>query len=51
MTIFRRFGKIAKSDYCLPLISPSVCPHGTTRLPLEGFLWNSIFEYFSKICL
>jgi hypothetical protein len=28
----------------------SDCPHGTTRLPLEGFLWNFIFGYFSKIC-
>jgi hypothetical protein len=28
----------------------SVCPHGTTRLPLDGFSWNLIFEYFSKIC-
>jgi len=28
----------------------SVCPHGTTRLPLDGFSWNLIFEDFSKIC-
>jgi hypothetical protein len=28
----------------------SVCPHGTTRLPLDGFWWNLIFETFSKIC-
>ena len=28
----------------------SVSPHGTTRLPLDGFLWNLIFEYFSKRC-
>ena len=27
-----------------------VCPHETTRLPLGGFSWNLIFEYFSKIC-
>ena len=26
----------------------SVCPHGTIRLPLEGFSWNRISEYFSK---
>jgi hypothetical protein len=25
-------------------------PHATTRLPLDGFPWNLIFEYFSKIC-
>ena len=28
----------------------SVCPHGTTRLPLGGFWWKLIFETFSKIC-
>jgi hypothetical protein len=28
-----------------------VCPHETTRLPLEEFLWNLIFEFFfEKIC-
>ena len=25
-------------------------PHGTTRLPLDGFSWNLIFDSFSKIC-
>jgi len=29
---------------------PSVCPHGTTLLPLHEFSWNCTFEYFSKIC-
>ena len=29
---------------------PSVRPHGTTRLALQGFLWNLIFEYFSQVC-
>jgi hypothetical protein len=29
---------------------PSVCPRGTARLLLDGFSWNLIFEYFSKIC-
>jgi hypothetical protein len=28
----------------------SVCPHGRTRLPLDGFSWNLIFEYFWKNC-
>jgi hypothetical protein len=28
----------------------SVRPHGTARLPLNGFSRNLIFEYFSKIC-
>jgi len=27
----------------------SVCgPHGTIRLPLEGFVWNFVFGYFFK---
>jgi hypothetical protein len=32
-------------------VCPFVRPHGTTRLPPDGFSWNFIFEYFSKICL
>ena len=28
----------------------SVCPHGTTRLLLDGFSSNLVIEYFSKIC-
>ena len=28
----------------------SARPHGTTRLTLDGFPLNFIFEYFSKIC-
>jgi len=31
-------------------VSVSVCPHGTTRLPLDGFSWNLILEYLSNIC-
>jgi hypothetical protein len=31
-------------------VCPSVFPHGTTRLPLDGFSWNLICDYFSKIC-
>jgi hypothetical protein len=27
----------------------SVLPHATTRLLLDGFSWNLIFEYYSKI--
>ena len=27
---------------------PSVCPHGTIRLPLDGFSWNLVFKVFSK---
>jgi hypothetical protein len=29
---------------------PSVRPHGTTGLLLDGFPLDFIFEYFSKIC-
>jgi hypothetical protein len=28
----------------------SVHPHGTTWLPLDGFSWNLIFEYWLKMC-
>jgi hypothetical protein len=42
---------------CLPACPPARLPaclptrlHGTTGLPLEKFLWNLIFEYFSKLC-
>jgi hypothetical protein len=47
------FRKIAKSD-CSFVVSHSVCvsvlPHGTTRLPRDGFSWNLILEYIPKIC-
>jgi len=43
----RRFRKIAKNDYSFVM---SARPHGTTRLPLDRFSWNLIFENFSKIC-
>jgi hypothetical protein len=33
-----------------PSVSSSVCPHGTTRLPLDEFSWILVFGYFSKIC-
>ena len=46
--------KIAKRYYwlrhvCLP-VRLSVPPHGTTQLPLDGYSWNLVFEYLSKIC-
>jgi hypothetical protein len=31
------------------LVRLSVCPHGTNRLPLDGFPLNLIFEQFLKI--
>ena len=43
--VFRRVRKIAKSDYERISFVMSVCPHGTTRLPLDGFsLHLSIFR-------
>jgi len=30
---------------------PSVRPHGTTRVPLDGFSCNFMFRYVSKNCL
>jgi hypothetical protein len=45
---FRRIRKIAKSDYLFlhvcPSVRLSVCPHGTTRLPLDVFSRNFAFE-------
>jgi len=29
---------------------PSVCPHGTTRLPLDGLSLNLMFKCFTKTC-
>ena len=44
----------ARSQNCekwlLASWSLSVCPHGTARLPIKGFSWNFVFEYFPKIC-
>ena len=49
--IFRRASKIAKRDYYLCHVSlrPPARPHGT-RLPLDGFSWNFIFQRFLQIC-
>jgi hypothetical protein len=39
------------SSYIYVCLSESVSPHGkTTRLLLDGIVWNFILEYFSKIC-
>jgi hypothetical protein len=45
VTVFAKLGIPLLASLCL-----SVCPRGTTRLPLGRFSWNLIFEYFSKIC-
>jgi hypothetical protein len=45
---FRCVRKIQKSDYQLRNVSPSICSHGTTWLPIDGFCWNLIIEFFWK---
>jgi hypothetical protein len=53
----RRVRKIAKSEYYLRHVFPSVrlstrlsvCPQ-RTRLSLDGFSQNLVFEYFFEIC-
>jgi hypothetical protein len=35
--LFRCFREIANSDYDFHRVRSSVCPHGITRLPLDGF--------------
>ena len=47
-TLSRHVRKL--KNWLLASPSLSVCPHGATRLPLDGFSLNLIFEYFSKIC-
>ena len=52
-SLFRCFRKTAKHVYsfssCLS-VCPSVLPYLTTRLPMDGFSWNLIFENLTKIC-
>ena len=43
------FAKLRKATISFVVfVCPSVCPRGTTLLPLDGFLRKFIFEYFSK---
>jgi hypothetical protein len=49
-SFLRRVRKIAESDYSLRHVCLSVRLHGTTRLPLDGFSWNYVYEYFTKNC-
>ena len=44
------FAKLRKKKGLLASSYLPVRPHGTTRLPLDGFSLNLIFEYFPKIC-
>jgi hypothetical protein len=50
-SIFRRVLKMANSYCFLAHDNRSVRPFVKTRLPLDGFLWNLMDEYFSKLCL
>jgi hypothetical protein len=50
-----RFYKLRKATISFVLsvrlsVRPSVRSHGTTRLSLDGFSWNLIFDCFSKHC-
>ena len=50
-TVIRRVRKTAKSDITFVMsVRPSVRPHGTTWLPLNGNSRDLKPEYFSKIC-
>jgi len=51
---YRWFHKTGKSNCLLRRLSVcppalSVRPRGTTRIPLNGFLWSFICQNFSKI--
>jgi hypothetical protein len=44
------FAKLRKATISFVMsVCPPVCPHGTTRFTLYGFLRKLIFGYFSKI--
>jgi hypothetical protein len=45
----RRVQTVATGNFVMS-VCLSVRPRVITRLPLEEFSWNLIFEYFSKIC-
>jgi hypothetical protein len=48
--VLEEFAKLRKSTLCYVMsLRLSVRPHGTNRLPLDGFSWNLIFGEFSKI--
>jgi hypothetical protein len=49
---FRRIRKIAKTNISFVMsVRPPCRPHGTPRLPLDGFSLNLILKpFFSKIC-
>ena len=43
---FAKLRKVAISFFMS--VPPSVCPHGTTHLSLEGFIWNSNLNIFKN---
>jgi hypothetical protein len=45
LAVFRRVRKLRRATACFVT---SVRSHGTPRLPLDGFSWYLIFEYFRK---
>ena len=47
--ILRRFCKIAKNDYHIGHVLLPICKE-QFGLPLGGFSWNLVSEYFSLIC-
>ena len=50
-TFLDAFTKLRKAITSFVMsVCPSIRPHGTTRLPLDEFSWNLLFESFSKIC-
>jgi hypothetical protein len=50
-TVLGAFAKyVTKSDYQPCHVYPSVSPHVANWIPLDGFLWNLMYEYFLKIC-
>ena len=45
------FAKFRKASFSFVVTAcTSFFPHGTSRLPLNGRLWNFIFSDFSKMC-
>jgi hypothetical protein len=52
VVLLGRFAKLRNVtvSFVMP-VRPSVCLHGTTWFPLDGYSLNLIFEYFSKMCL
>ena len=44
------FAKLRKVNIKLRHVCTSVCLHGTARLTLDGFSWNYICKYWTKIC-